>query len=86
MKQLKIIFIKKITTIRDNLREKLFEQEEDYYHSVRVGNFCSNNCVEYENDGDTNKTLSTEEYLNKNRPHLNNITDDLKKSDTWKIN
>ena len=86
MKQLKIIFIKKITTIRDNLREKLFEQEEDYYHSVRVGNVWSNNCVESESDGDKNKTLSIEEYLNKNRPHLNNIINDLKKSDTWKIN
>ena len=86
MKQLKIIFIKKATTIRDNLREKLFEQEEDYYHSVRVGNFWSNNCVEYKSDGDKNKTLSIEEYLNKNRPYLNNIINDLKKSDTWKIN
>ena len=42
------IYKKKIVTIRDNLREELLEQEEDYYNSVRVGNFWSNNCVEYE--------------------------------------
>ena len=78
--------MKKIRTITDNLRENVFEQEEDCYNSVRVGNFWSNNCVEYESDGDKNKTLSIEEYLNKNRPYLNIIINDLKKSDTWKVN
>ena len=44
----KYYIYKKIVTIRDNLKEELLEQEEDYYNSVRVGNFWSNNCVEYE--------------------------------------
>ena len=37
----------------------LFEQEEeeDYYKSVRIGNFWNNYCIEYESDGDRNKTL-----------------------------
>ena len=47
----------------------LFEhQEEDYYKLVRVGDFWSNNYIEYESKGDRNKTLSVEEYLNKIRP------------------
>ena len=44
----KYYIYKKTVTIRDNLKEELLEQEEDYYNSVRVGNFWSNNCVEYE--------------------------------------
>ena len=45
----------------------------------------SNNYIEYESNNDRNKTLSVEEYLNKIRPYLKDITNDLKKSDTWKI-
>ena len=64
----------------------LFEhQEEDYYKPVRVGDFWSNNYIEYESKGDRNKTLSVEECLNKIRPYLKDIINNLKKSSTWKI-
>ena len=59
-------------------------EEEDYYKPVRVGNFWSNNYIEYKNKGDS-KTLSAEEYLNKIRQYLKDITNNLKKSDTWRI-
>ena len=40
-----------------NIR-KLFEHEErDYYKPVRVGNIWSKDHIEYENNGDRNKTL-----------------------------
>ena len=39
------------------------EEEENYYKPVRVSNFWSNKYIEYESNGDTNKTLSVEEYL-----------------------
>ena len=35
---------------------------------------------------DGNKILSVEQYLNKVRPYLKCIVNNLKKSDTWKIN
>ena len=41
--------------------------------------------VEYESDGDRNKTLSVEEYLNKIRLHLKDIINNVKQSDTLKI-
>ena len=44
-----------------------------------------NNCIKYESNGDRNKTLSIEEYLNKIRPYLKKILNDLKRSDTCKI-
>ena len=47
--------------------------------------FWSNNYIEYKSNSDRNKTLSAEEYLNKFRPHLKDIANNLKKSDTWKI-
>ena len=41
--------------------------------------------MNYESNSDKNKTLSVEEYLNKIRPYLKDIINNLKKSDTWKI-
>ena len=43
----------------------------------------SNNYIEYESNGERNKTLSVEEYLNKIRPYLKDIINNLKKSDIW---
>ena len=65
----------------------LFEHkdEENHYKPVRVRNFWSNNYIEYESNSDRNKTLPVEEYLNRIRPYLKDIINNLKKSDTWKI-
>ena len=52
---------------------------------IRVGNFWNRNYIEYESNRDRNKTLSTEEYFNKIRPYLKDITNNLKKLDTIKI-
>ena len=61
------------------------EEEENHYKSVRVNNCWSNSYIEYESNGDRNKILSIEEYLNKIRTYLKDIINNLKKSDTWKI-
>ena len=67
--------------------KNLFEhkEEKNYYKSVIVNIFWSNNYIEYESDGDRNETLSVEEYLNKTSPYLKDIINNVKKSDTWKI-
>ena len=69
-------------TINRDVRN-LFEKEKEYYYKpVRVDKFWSKNCIEYESNGDRNKTISVEEYLNKIKPYL--IINYLKKSDRWK--
>ena len=60
--------------------KKCFELEEDCYKPVRVGNFYSNNYIEYESNGDRNKTLSIEEHLEEMKPFFKDIIS--KKSDT----
>ena len=60
------------------------EDEKNYQKPVRVINFWSNNYIECESNGGKNKTLSVEEYHNKITPYLKDINN-LKKSDTWKI-
>ena len=61
----------------------LFELEiEDYDKAIRVGNFYSNSHVQYESNGDKDKNLSFKKELNKLKPHLKEIRDDLEKSDT----
>ena len=46
------------------------EHEEEYYKPARVDNFCNNPYIEYESNGDRNKTPSAEKYLNKIRLYL----------------
>ena len=80
---------KETKTIKDRtLRDikSLFdhEEEENYCKPVRVSNFLSSNYIEYGSNGDRNKSLSLEEYLNI-APYLKDIINNLKKSDTWKI-
>ena len=41
--------------------------------------------MEYEINGDRNKTLSIKEYLDEIKPYLKNIINNLSKSDTHKI-
>ena len=49
----------------------LFEQEEDYYKPVRVGNFYSTNYIKYESNGDRNKSLSIKEFFEEIKLCLN---------------
>ena len=48
-------------------------------------NFWNNNYIEYESNGDSNKDLTLEKYLDKLKPYLRDIIIDLQNSDTWKI-
>ena len=68
--------------------KNLFEYENEaeyYYKPVRVNHFRSNNYIEYKSNGDKNRILPVQEYLDKIRPYLKHIINDLKKHDTWKI-
>ena len=77
-----------IKAIKDRILsdiKNIFEHEEENCSKpVRVNNFWNNNYIEYESNGDRNKTLSIEEYVNKIRPYLKDVINDLKKSNTWK--
>ena len=66
--------------------KNLFENEKEkqpYYQPVRVSKFWSKNYIEYKSNGDRNKTVK--EYLNKIRPYLKDIINNLKKNIAWKI-
>ena len=63
----------------------LFElEEEDYYKPVKISNAFSY-YMEYEGNGDNDKSLSINEYLDKIRPYLTDMINDLKKQGGWKI-
>ena len=55
-------------------------KEEDYDKPERVNNFWNNNYIEYESNGDKNRNLPLEEFLNKIKPYLRNIIIDLQDS------
>ena len=76
-------------TIKDRVIrgiKNLFEHEEEvYYRQVTVVNFWSNNYIEHVSNGDRNQTLSIKNYPSNIREFLKDIINDLKKSDTRKI-
>ena len=55
---------------------------EDCHKFVEVNNFLSKNYIGYKSNGARNKKLSVEEYLDKIKPYLQAIVNDIKKSDT----
>ena len=57
----------------------------NYYKPVGVNIFWSSNHIEYESNGDNNKILSVEEYLQKIRLQIRDIINDIKNSGMWKI-
>ena len=70
------------------MERNLFEHEREKLNLLlasKIGNFWSNNYIEYKSNGDRNQTLLVEKYLNKSRPYLKEIINDINKSDTWKI-
>ena len=62
---------KKTRLIKDriirNIRT-LFKQEEDYYKHKTISNFWNNNYIESESNGNKNRNLSLDKYLNKIEP------------------
>ena len=76
--------LEKSTQIRlKNLFEH--EKEETVDKPVWAKIFWSNRYIDYESNGHRNKILSVEEHLNKIRPYLKDITNNLKKSRRQKI-
>ena len=52
---------------------KIIESEEVFFKPVRVCNFWNNNYIEYESNGDENKTLSIKQYFHGIKLYLKNI-------------
>ena len=63
--------------MKDSRNRFEHKEEGNYYKPGREAKFWSNNYIEYESNGDINKALPVEEYLNKIRPYLKDIINDL---------
>ena len=71
--------------IEDEILRDIKNLFEEYHKPVRVNNFWSKNYIEYKSNGNKNRMLSIEEHLDKTRPYLKYLINDLKKSGTGKI-
>ena len=63
----------------------MYEPEEDYYEPVKTINAVNNNYIEYESNGDKDKILSVEEYLDMIKQYLSDLINDHMTQDEWKI-
>ena len=59
--------------------------KEDYYKPRRIGNAFNSNYIEYESNGDKDKTLFIDDYLDMVGQYLSNIINDHKTKAEWKI-
>ena len=89
-KNIKILFRlkKQKETIKDKMTrniETLFEQEDDYYKPIKVGNFWNYNYIGYESNNHKNKNLLVREHTDEIKPFLKDIITDLQKSRAWKV-
>ena len=64
-----------------NIRNDFEQEKEDYYKPARASSCYSNNYIKYDSNSDWNKTLSSKEYLDEIKPYLQDIRNNLKKSD-----
>ena len=51
------------------------ESKEDYHKPMRTGNGFSSNYIKYENNGNKEKTILINDYLDKIEPYLNGLMD-----------
>ena len=81
--------VTKDNTIQDKaLRDirALFESDKDeYYKPIKTSNAFNSNYIEYDNNGDKDKSLSVKESLSKIRPYLSHIINDIKTQAEWKV-
>ena len=61
------------------------KKKKKYYNPVRVNKLWSSNYIKYKSNIDENKILSVEECFNRIRPYLKEIINNLKKSNTGKV-
>ena len=62
-------------TIKDKIIAdiKAFEEEDNYYKPIKIGNVWKNYYIEYESNSDKSKSLSVKEYLIKIKLYLEDI-------------
>ena len=88
--------VRKTKTVRDIRKENfgsdkilrdirtLYESEEDYYEPVGTSNAFNKNYIDYENNRDQEKILSTKEYIDMIRQYLSDIINDQEAQGKWK--
>ena len=60
------------------------KEEKDYYKPIKINKAFNNNYIEYQSNGDKDKTISIEEYLDATKPYLSNMKNNHNQGE-WKI-
>ena len=63
----------------------LCESKEGYYKPIKINSAFNDDCTEYESNGDNDKILTVEEYLDIIRKYLSDIINNHKTQNEWKI-
>ena len=66
-----------------NLKKR--KPKKDVYKPIKISGAFSDNFVEYQSNGNRDRSISVARYLNNIRKHLKKLIEDKKKSGAWKI-
>ena len=61
------------------------KSKKDVYKPIKISGAFSDNFVEYQSNGNRDRSISIARYLNNIREHLKKLIEDKKKSGEWKI-
>ena len=61
------------------------KSKKDVYKPIKISGAFSDNFVEYQSNGNRDRSISIARYLNNIREHLKRLIEDKKKSGEWKI-
>ena len=72
----------------NEIKKNIYGSKDDLENNYKRERFASafnSNYIEFRSNGDKNKILSIEEYLQEIKPHLADIINEHKNKDQWKI-
>ena len=67
------------------LKKNISKTKKDVYKPIKISGAFSDNFVEYQSNGNRDRSISIARYLNNIREHLRKLINDKKKSGEWKI-
>ena len=66
-------------------KKNISKTKKDVYKPIKISGAFSDNFVEYQSNGNRDRSISIARYLNNIREHLRKLINDKKKIGEWKI-
>ena len=80
-----LITVDKLILKVKQLKKNISKPKKDIYKPTKISGAFSDNFVEYQSNGNRNRSISIARYINNIREQLRKLINDKKKTGEWKI-